>query len=123
MKNRIIKIVSDQLQIDLVGTAKHRKRNYVYARAIYYRITRDLTVESLADIGKPLKKNHATVVHALNNVFTSIESYEPDMFDVYKACKEIALQEIRLQRDGVSAGARKSISELSKTNKIGRARV
>ena len=121
MKNKIIKIVSDQLNIDLMATANHRKRNYVYARAIYYKITRDLTVESLADIGKPLNKNHATVVHALNVVFSNIEMYEPDMLSVYNACKEIALDEIRKSKKHELSSTRKSISEVINLNKILRA--
>ena len=121
MKDKIIKIVSDQLNIDLMATANHRKRNYVYARAIYYKITRDLTVESLASIGEPLGKNHATVVHALNVVFSNIETYEPDMFKVYNACKGVVLEEISLSKNNEYVSTRKSISELTNVNKILRA--
>lgn len=49
-----------------------RRRDVVFARAVYYRVARDMfdgeNRYSLAAIGKELGKDHATVLHALRNV-------------------------------------------------------
>jgi len=57
-----------QLCYDIFGVdikKKSRKREYVYARACYYKLLRDKTACSLTSIGETLNKNHATVLHAL----------------------------------------------------------
>ena len=38
---------------------KRRNRSLVYARAVYYRLCKDLTSHSLAEIGSCLRKDHA----------------------------------------------------------------
>lgn len=49
-----------------------RRRDVVFARAVYYRVARDMfngeNRYSLSAIGKELGKDHATVLHALRNV-------------------------------------------------------
>ena len=65
-----------------------RKRAVVYGRAIYFKICRDRTFLSLSEIGKTLGFNHATVLHAINNVFPSIELYNPKYLEFYKKIKK-----------------------------------
>lgn len=48
-----------------------RKRNVIYARAIYFGIAKDLTGEdyTLEMIGESVGKDHSTVIHALSHSF------------------------------------------------------
>jgi len=51
-----------------------RRRDITYARAVYARIARDIQLDNRAtysyeDIGKPINKNYATVLHYLKNTF------------------------------------------------------
>ena len=70
---------------------KRRNRSLVYARAVYYRLCKDLTSHSLAEIGSCLRKDHATVLHGLkvfegivfNNDFYYVNAYE-EMYDRLK---------------------------------------
>ena len=45
-----------------------RKRNYVEARCLYYKLCRELTKESLSNIGESVGRDHSGVIHSLNNV-------------------------------------------------------
>ena len=47
---------------------KSRERKYVYARAIYYYVCRKYSNYNLAQIGKSLNKNHATVLHGIREL-------------------------------------------------------
>ena len=44
---------------------KDRKQNYVFKRWIYFKVARELTDESLTNIGIHVKKDHATVLFGL----------------------------------------------------------
>lgn len=55
--------------LGIVLTRNTRQREYVEARALYFKLCRDFTSKSWFDIGKTLDKNHATVIHAVNNVY------------------------------------------------------
>ena len=44
-----------------------RKDEYIQARTMYYFISREYTSRPLSDIGALLNKDHATVIHNLNN--------------------------------------------------------
>lgn len=56
-------IVEQECNLHL--TAKTRKQEYVYARAVYYKLCREITNNSYDDIGKTLNKDHATVLHGV----------------------------------------------------------
>jgi predicted DNA-binding protein YlxM (UPF0122 family) len=60
-----------------------RERHIVYGRAIYFRICKDRTNLSLQRIGETLNVHHATVLHALRNIFPSFEMYNPKYMDIY----------------------------------------
>tara|TARA_R110002050_G_scaffold44879_2_gene106613 strand:+ start:561 stop:1067 length:507 start_codon:yes stop_codon:yes gene_type:complete len=60
-----------------------RKRSYVYARAIYFKLCREQTKLSLADIAGTVNMDHASALHAINNVFPSIVFYDKYLKDVY----------------------------------------
>ena len=66
MLEKIIDYTNIVFKLDIRNQT--RKREYVEARAFYYELARKITIHSLAEIGKPLGKDHATVIHGLRNV-------------------------------------------------------
>lgn len=56
-------IVEQECNLNLNN--KTRKREYVFARAVYYKLCREITNNSYEDIGKTLDKDHATVLHGV----------------------------------------------------------
>ena len=60
-----------------------RKRDIVYGRAIYFRICKDRTNLSLKKIGQTLNKDHASVLHSINNIFPAFEMYNPKYMEIY----------------------------------------
>tara|TARA_R100000734_G_C3267496_1_gene64362 strand:+ start:173 stop:586 length:414 start_codon:yes stop_codon:yes gene_type:complete len=79
-------MVSRKLQIG-IGTSI-RQRNYVYGRAIYFKLAKEFTHHTFKDIGQVVKRDHASVIHGLK-VFEVIERYNDNMLDVYYDCKKI----------------------------------
>lgn len=75
-------LVETELDVDISN--KRRERNLVYARAIYFKICRDRTYLSLQEIGDTLDLNHATVLHAVKNIFPSFKLYNPEYLSLYK---------------------------------------
>ena len=69
-------LVEKELQLNLDN--KTRKREYVFARAVYYRLCKEFTKCSLTAIGKEVNKDHATVIHGLK-IFKSFQSF-PNMY-------------------------------------------
>ena len=64
--DELIDYVNETLDLDIRENT--RKREVVDGRAFYYELARKLTNNSLHKIGDSLNKNHATVIHSLNNV-------------------------------------------------------
>ena len=65
-KEQIKKLVIENTGIDIDNPV--RKRPFVEARAIYYKLLREYTLLSLVEIGDYVKKNHATVIHGIKNL-------------------------------------------------------
>ena len=65
-KEQIKKLVIENTGIDIDNPV--RKRAFVEARAIYYKLLREYTLLSLVEIGDYVKKNHATVIHGIKNL-------------------------------------------------------
>jgi hypothetical protein len=78
MKNetleKIIEYTNEVFKIDIRNQT--RKRNYVEARAFYYELARKITNYTLADIGKPLGKDHSTVLYGLMNIVQFLDEKE-----------------------------------------------
>ena len=78
MKNetleKIIEYTNEVFKIDIRNQT--RKRNYVEARAFYYELARKITNYTLKDIGKPLGKDHATVLYGLMNIVQFLDEKE-----------------------------------------------
>jgi hypothetical protein len=82
MKNKdIIAKVSKEFGIDI--TKKTRKREYLYARAVYFKLAQDIFRRSLTSIGKDIGLDHATVLHSINNVYPTIQMFEPGIIKTY----------------------------------------
>jgi hypothetical protein len=86
MKSRLIsikRIIENEIgeRID----TKNRRRDLTYARAIFCRTGRDMGL-SLATIGEAINRDHATVLHTLNNVypFAEKEVYYKRLYEVLK---------------------------------------
>jgi hypothetical protein len=79
-------------------TASHRDREHVYARTIYFKLCRERTHKTLKEIGESINKNHATVLHALNNIFPMLMDYEPKFKLLYsKIANDTDLEPIEIR--------------------------
>ena len=59
--------VQDEFKLNI--KRKCRKRHYVVARTIYFKLCKEFTKYPYDNIGKTLGKDHATVLHAVKNIF------------------------------------------------------
>lgn len=59
--------VQDEFKLNI--KRKCRKRIYVTARTIYFKLCKEFTKYPYDNIGKTLGKDHATVLHAVKNIF------------------------------------------------------
>lgn len=79
----LIGIVSNVTGLDI--TSKCRDSEHVNARAIYYDIAYNkLRLGSLTSIGKSVNRDHATVLHSINNVFPHLKRYYRQSYGQYK---------------------------------------
>ena len=63
-----------------------RQRRYVYARAIYFKLCREFSHATLFEIGKSVKRDHASVFHGLS-VFNTIVLYSDSILSIYSKIK------------------------------------
>lgn len=61
-----------------------RKREIVYLRAVYFKLAIELTKYSYESIAEQVNRDHATVTHAMTNVWEEVETYRPDIYDIYE---------------------------------------
>jgi hypothetical protein len=61
--SQISHAVSKELGLSL--SRNTRKREYVYARAIYFKLCREFSHATLSSIGKSVRRDHASVLHGL----------------------------------------------------------
>jgi len=81
------------MEVDLLIDT--RKRECVYARAIYFKVTRELFPrKSLEYIGSLVGRDHASVLHGINKVFPMIKLYEPTVYEVYEDTRAMILHNI-----------------------------
>ena len=79
-------IVTRRVHINLSDNI--RKREYVYARAIYFKLAKEFPTHSYKDIGSLVGRDHASVIHGLK-VFDMLTLYKDNMIDIYLECKKI----------------------------------
>ena len=70
-KETIKEIVESYFEISI--SRNTRKRQYVEARAIYFKLCRDFTQLSLEQIGKSVNRDHASVLHGCRSINTWVE--------------------------------------------------
>ena len=70
-KETIKEIVESDFEISISRTT--RKRQYVEARAIYFKLCREFTQLSLEQIGKSVNRDHASVLHGCRSINTWVE--------------------------------------------------
>jgi hypothetical protein len=77
----IKKLVEQETELDL--TTKTRKQEYIYARAVYYKLSRENTLSPLRDIGRLVNKDHAGVINGLKSFETITLSNDNTWMDLY----------------------------------------
>lgn len=65
----IVKFVETKMDMNLRKTMNSRKREYVDARALVYKLAKDYTTKPFSVIGGIFDKDHATAMHGINNIF------------------------------------------------------
>ena len=70
-KETIKEIVESYFELSI--SRNTRKRQYVEARAIYYKLCREFTQLSLEQIGKSVKRDHASVLHGVKSINTWVQ--------------------------------------------------
>lgn len=60
------KVVEDYFSVNL--NKKTREKQYIIARSYFYKLLRDNTKMTLSRIAKEFNKNHATVLHSINQL-------------------------------------------------------
>jgi len=81
---KILEIVEKETKTIL--SSKNRRRETVYARAIYYKLARLNTRNSLAKIASLVERDHATVLHGIKVFDEQISVYEDarEYLEIYK---------------------------------------
>jgi len=82
---------------DVELSKRDRQEKFVKARCLYSKLARDYSPFSLKEIGKHMRRHHATVVHYTAKVFPS---YEKDKYfmTVYNNFREIYDKKMELDR-------------------------
>jgi len=86
-RKELIELVENKT--DILLRSKTRKVEYVMARAVYYRLAKELHLGSLASIGHEIGRNHATVLWSINNHWFNMKNDFPSIYKAYLKCKEI----------------------------------
>lgn len=76
-----------------------RKREYVYCRAIYFKLCRTLTKSTLGAIGRSVGRDHASVLHGVKTYDNIIcQGYEPEFNRIYHSCKRKLRGDIKVEK-------------------------
>ena len=86
MIEKIRKEVEQATMQDL--SVKRRQRELVYARAIYFKLCKEKSTLTLQQIADTLGVNHATVLHAIKNVFPTMIEHEPLYKEIYETIRD-----------------------------------
>jgi hypothetical protein len=60
-----------------------REREYVFYRALYYMIAKDLTPYTNTKIANYVNRDHVAVYHAVNNIWPHIVQNEKEIYEQY----------------------------------------
>jgi len=78
--------VESKFKVDIVKES--RKRNVVYARAIYAKLCKEHLNSSYKQIGSTLNKKHETIMYYCKTLFNQIKEYEKEYYLVYLKFKD-----------------------------------
>jgi len=82
----ILAMVTRRSELNL--TKSSRMKEYVYARAVYFKLSREFTNFSFKEIGHLVDKDHASVMHGMK-VFEMLEFHKDPVMNIYNECKTI----------------------------------
>lgn len=82
----ILAMVARRSELNL--TKSSRMKDYVYARAVYFKLCREFTNFSFKEIGFLVDKDHASVMHGMK-VFEMLEFHKDPVMNIYNECKTI----------------------------------
>ena len=83
----IRELVESEFKLDL--STKDRKRDFVYARNMYFKLSREYTFESYISIGSEIGRNHCTVMHGEKTFDDVIMRFEPKLKAKYLEFRKI----------------------------------
>jgi len=87
IQEQIINIVERLAETKI--TTKNRKREKVTARAVYSKLCRDIFPDmSLAKIGKPINRDHATIIHMFRIINDHLKN-DKDYITLYKKASSL----------------------------------
>ncbi len=89
---KIKKLVEADLGLDDISK-KTRERDYVFARFLYYKVARDVSKSSLSNIGKVVKRDHATALYGISK-FDDLVNYNKEFSYLKDSYHTISLQAI-----------------------------
>lgn len=80
--NEIAKLVLEMVQerTNLELAKRTRKREYVMARSIYWGICHEFNILTKHEMGKTLGRDHATVIHSINNVYNNLDQWKDELY-------------------------------------------
>lgn len=88
MNSELIRdLVESEFRIDI--SEKNRKREFVYPRNIYFKLSRDFTDEGYESIGNNINRDHSTVMHGERVCKDVVLRFEPKYKERYIKLKKI----------------------------------
>lgn len=83
-------VVTKELGINI--SRNTRKREFVYGRAIYFKLCREFSHSTLSSIGESVGRDHASVLHGLF-VFDVMALHKDTVLNVYTRIRNKLLEE------------------------------
>lgn len=94
----IVDFINQELDLDI--RKKTRKTRYIYARALYYKLSKEHTNQSLSGIGELVGVDHATVLHSLKNTWHIALGFGEHIQDCYNKFNEfVFLVKVKLAKE------------------------
>lgn len=79
-------MLSRKLQINIAD--KKSRREYVYARALYFKLAKEFTSSSYKEMGYLVNRDHPSVIHGLK-VFDIIVLHKDPILNTYYECRRM----------------------------------
>lgn len=97
------KVIESRLEIKL--NKNTRKKEYIFARALFYGLAYDGNRFTYSTIGKYMGKDHATILHSIKNVFPQImfDNNYKRLYDELSLIIEDSVDEktLRIHQNGI----------------------